>query len=336
MLQAFQSTSAKTQPPTGPSIGGSAVNEIPAFSVPQLSQPQSDEQVLSLVKSSVKGGESYRQRTAGSWEEFRRKFNGDFYTKQPRGFESRVNKYKEFVDRMVTVLTQQPHQDYCVRLDESDQDVMCDIHTRRIKDVKKRNGYREKEVSMIQQAGVFGPGVMKVFYDRSAADGMGDPNFIEIDRRYFGVNPGCKRIDEARYCFYKRAVALSEIQRNYPDKAANIKPDPAISLGDTFGHDISFRTDSAVTDSVTGATAYFEMLKKNGFVSEQANTQGDQVFLIEFFYRDPRAVQVNDQDELAEWVYRNPGFGGKNDRMYQRAIDRYTKKGFPPPPPVAI
>ena len=330
MLSQFMSPGAdRANPTSGPPMGPVSVNSVPNYSIPSLEQPQPDEMVVKLVQSSVKAGEADRSKHSGYWEDFRRKFNGEFYQKQKRGFECRPNKYKEFVDNQANVLTQTPFHDYCVRLDEDDQDVMCDIHTRVIADDKRRANYNEKEMRMLQFAGIFGPGLMKVFYDRSLASGKGGTNYLEIDPRYFGVNPGCKSLPDATFCFYKRPAPLSEIKHSYPDKAAKLKGDPAISYENQYGNDIMFRTDSAVSDSITGATAYFNMLKKNSFAANEANVAGEQVYLTEFFFKDPRTIQLNNPDELRQWVYSRPGFGGKNPRFYERAIAEYSRKPFP-------
>lgn len=329
MLESGHTTGAGAAP-GGPSPGGASVSAFgDPTSIPALSQPQPEPEVLRLVENSVKAGEAYRSKSSGYWDDFRKKFNGEFYQKQKRGFECRVNKYKQLIDRKVTILTQQPSVDYVVRLDGDDQDPMCEIHGRRIKDVKKRMGYREKEISMLQLGGVFGPSLMKVFYNKMASEGLGDPDFLEIDPRYFGVNPGCKRLIDAKYCFYKRPASISEVKQNYPEKAEQIKADPSISSENAYGQDIMFRTDNAVSDNVTGAVAYYNMLKKNGFISGAENTLGEQAYLTEFFYKDPRCITIHTQESLSEWVMSRPGFGGKNERFYQMAIDRYSKRGFP-------
>jgi hypothetical protein len=170
---------------------------------------------------------------------------------------------------------------------------------------------------------------MKVFYDRSLANGKGGANYLEIDPRYFGVNPGCKSLPDATFCFYKRPVPLSELKHSYPDKAKKLLADPSISYENQYGNDIMFRSDSAVSDSITGATAYFNMLKKNSFAANAENVAGEQTYLTEFFYKDPRTVELKTPEDLSKWVLSRPGFGGKNMRFYQRAISDYSRKSFP-------
>lgn len=316
-------------PNPGPSMGGVATNLLPSYSIPELEQPQPEAKVIAIVNSSVKAGEAERSKHSGYWDDFRRKFNGDFYQKQKRGFESRVNKYKEFVDDQVNLLTQQDFHDYCVRLDEDDQDVMADIHTRMIADDKRRAGYNEKEERALQFAGIFGPAIIKVFYNKSIYNGRGGTDFLEIDPRYFGVNPNCKSLRDATFCFYKRPAPLSELKHSYPDLADRLKPEPSISYEQQYGNDVMFRTDSAITDSITGATGYFNMLKKNNFAANVDNVAGDQAYLTEFFYKDPRTIKIENPEQLKKWIYMRPGFGGKNGRFYDRAYQEYLRKPFP-------
>lgn len=300
--------------------------ELPPYQQIDLTQAQDEDKLLRTLMGCVKAGQRYRGQYSTNWTDFQRKYVGDFYrNKQRFGFECRPNKYLEKVELQANLLTQEPFKDYVVREDQSNDpdDAKPEVFTRIIADNKKVIKYEEKEYKALLMAGIKGPAIFKMFWNRSLKNGRGYADVIPVKPTCFLVNPGCEELLDAQFAIYHRPVDTNELKRLYPAKKDRIKDDPGLSVNDLYGQDVVENSGYAVSDSLTGAVAYLEQLKQ----AQGTGRPGDQAMLYEFWYRDPRWLTLRNEEDLMKWIAARPGFG--NSYFQKCEFEERMLDGFP-------
>ena len=109
---------------------------------------------------------------------------------------------------------------------------------------------------VVKDALIFGDGFLKVWFDYTLADGLGDIRVSHVNPDYVYVDPESKNplLDDAKYVIYHAREPLSRIKMRYPNKAAKLD----LQATGTFGLGRFDSTGEPVQDNVSdkGTIAY--------------------------------------------------------------------------------
>jgi len=80
---------------------------------------------------------------------------------------------------------------------------------------------------------IFGDGFLKVWFDYTLSDGLGDIRVSHVNPDYVYIDPESKHplLDDAKYVIYHARTPLSLIKMRYPDKAAKLDAQMIGTLG---------------------------------------------------------------------------------------------------------
>lgn len=294
------------------------------------------EKLVKFVSNCVQESERNRNRFAlmtGSWKQDADKcdelYNGNLY-KNHKGqpHECKPDDYAYYVDFDSALLRQFSWKAQIRSVDDGEnqdpkQALDAISWTRLLEECFRRNDYDDIEEDMLLLRGCHGIGVYE--FQPYEEDGLPWPCHETFHPKYFGISPGASNPKNAFYCFRREPVPLAELKAKFPNKAKELKGDP----------DITIESQNPGQET-TGMSTYFPNIASGiqvvgDYVSELFSQDNKvyQAWLTKFYFRDPKTIFIESDEQLKEWMDFNPGFGAEQfkKKTYQAYSMRITNEG---------
>lgn len=286
-----------------------------------LAETEDKGKLVHLIHSKISEGQQDKQKYGypGKMEKYNNLYKNQLYQNQSQDqlyFESKANYYRVYVDKLANILTRDPVQDAIVRKDKKPIDLKVEVLSRILEYIHKVNNRFEREFDLGVTAGKFGNGFMYTYYDPNKDEMRGLPCYHLIDPKYILVSPGATSLEDAVWVAYKRPVSTYQLQLAYPDMEQKIKPDSDVSTTITDNQKDGKFVFTNTDPSLGGLSQWTMTGNKIGAGYAASN----QTWLIDFYYKDPRKVELQNEMELRQWIDGNPGFGNQSarDALYMR------------------
>lgn len=101
---------------------------------------------------------------------------------------------------------------------------LAEIHSELQKRIWARNKMRSKLVKFVKNGLILGDGILKVWFNSEAEDGMGDVEYSLVDNRHFFPSPGALTVQDAAYIVFAANMPINLIEGMYPEAKGKIEP----------------------------------------------------------------------------------------------------------------
>lgn len=174
-----------------------------------------------------------------------------------------VNYAFAIVETLMPFLTSNVPEPVVLPTKPEDEDTARDLTTI-AKILLKKNGI--EDILQISERGrlKFGTSIIKVFFDPTKYQGLGDVSFENVDLANFFIDPNCVGdLQDAAFCGTAVKRSLQYVKTRYPDKAHEVQPDRQFSQLDIYGtQDVDVLADE---DYVT-LIEYWEKHPEKGLI----------------------------------------------------------------------
>lgn len=231
-----------------------------------------EEEVVSSTWESIKAGQSKKRRISKEWGKFYRQYAGKHWDSvRPEWMSEPVINYTfSTIETILPILTDSRPQISVVPFEPDDVNI-SNVLTQIVDMLWEFNQMDTKLPKVMKNTLIFGNGFVKVDWDASARNGLGEIRITNIDPEYLVVDPEATDTDNARWMAQVQNVPLSRIKEN-PVWASRIED---IRVGE---YEPEYTIERSVASQSAGRKSQPSVIRNtdgSGALATTQNTKGE-------------------------------------------------------------
>lgn len=252
-------------------------------SSPQGYEPTDEEKkAIRLVNSLFEKAKNHRKKYDQRWLDYYKMFRGKQWKEQRPSYRHSevINMIFQHIQSVVPILTD-ARQRFEFLPEEPGDTELAEILDQVAEADWQRGNWTYKLAEILYEGHFYGTGLGSIEYNPKARLGTGAIEFHSKDPFYSFPDPDATDVNEkANFFIYAEPVSISKMKRDYPEKAAFLKPDLIDFMGGS-------KTDQDVTRfrSPVDSRSVFEGTSAYDLAA------GDQCLKITCFVKDEEIIE---------------------------------------------